>query len=206
MMDGLISQASIGIKQSTNGPAIGRKTGIEQLNRLARVFAAAGAFVMFGLGTGHAQQSPNEELRDTYGDWEIRCIKGTDTCAMSQVGKTDNGGNALLVSIQRIIDAKSPEGKPIPAAMTVQVPLGILIPYGVRIKIDNDQVIPLPLSRCIPAGCVSQAPMLDEAVNKMKKGSKAVYGIFLEKEVLVDISLRGFTKAYNNLKPVPGKP
>ena len=44
----------------------------------------------------------------------------------------------------------------------------------------------------------------DEAVKNMKKGSNAVYGIFLEKEVLVDISLRGFTKAYNNLKPIQG--
>ena len=147
-----------------------------------------------------AQQ--NDELRATHGDWEIRCITGSDTCAMSQLGKTSNGESALLVTIQRVSGPKTEDNKPIPAAMTVQAPLGILIPYGIRIKIDGGNVIPLPLSRCVPTGCVSQAPMLEEAVGRMKKGSKAVYGIFLDNEVLVNISLRGFTKAYNNLKPV----
>ena len=162
-------------------------------------------FLLGNLGLAHAQQGGNDELRATHGDWEIRCIKGTDTCAMSQVGNTKEGERALLVTIQRVSGAKTEDGRPIQAAMTVQAPLGILIPYGIRIKIDGDKVIPLPLSRCIPAGCISQAPMLDEAVNKMKKGSKAVYGIFLQQEVLVDISLSGFTKAFNNLKPVPAQ-
>ncbi|MEM7056379.1 MAG: invasion associated locus B family protein [Pseudomonadota bacterium] len=174
------------------------------MNRFVTVIAA-GAFLLTGLGLAQAQQGSNDELRDTFGDWEIRCIKGTDTCAMSQIGNTKEGERALLVTIQRVTGAKTEDGRPIEAAMTVQAPLGILIPYGIRIKIDGDKVVPLPLSRCIPQGCVSQAPMLDEAVKNMKKGSKAVYGIFLEQEILVDISLSGFTKAYNNLKPVAGQ-
>ncbi|MFK7945303.1 MAG: invasion associated locus B family protein [Paracoccaceae bacterium] len=141
-------------------------------------------------------------LKATHGDWEIRCIEGSNTCAMSQVGKTNDGKRALLVTIQRLSGAKAENGTPVPAAMTVQTPLGILLPYGVRLKIDADQVVPLPLSRCVPAGCISQAPMLEEAVGKLKKGSKAVYGFFLDKEVLVNVSLRGFTKAFNSLTPV----
>lgn len=151
-----------------------------------------------------AQQS-KDVLRDTFGDWEIRCIEGTDTCAMSQIGNTGDGKRALLVTIQRLKGAKAENGASIPAAITVQTPLGILIPYGVRIKIDSDQVVPLPLSRCVPAGCISQAPMLDEAVSKMKSGSTAVFGFFLDKEILVNVSLSGFTKAFNSLKPVQGR-
>lgn len=172
------------------------------MNRLlsygASVLLAAGMLVF---GPAQAQQT-NDVLRATHGDWEIRCIEGTDTCAMSQVGKTGEGKRAMLVTIQRVSGAKTDNGKDIPAAITVQVPLGILIPYGVRIKIDSDNTVPLPLSRCLQAGCVSQAPMLDEAVSKMKKGNTAVFGFFLDQEVLVNISLRGFTKAFNNLTPV----
>lgn len=165
------------------------------------------AVVMAGLSflcavAGPAQAQQKDVLKDTHGDWEIRCIEGTETCAMSQIGSTSDGKKALLVTIQRVAGAKTDDGAAIPAAMTVQAPLGILIPYGIRIKIDNDKVVPLPLSRCIPGGCVSQAPMLDEAVSKMKKGAKAVFGFFLQNEVLVDISLKGFTKAYDSLKPV----
>ena len=175
---------------------------------MTRLFAAmsacAVAFVLFA--SPAMAQAKKDVLKEKFGSWEVRCLEGTDTCAMSQVGQTADGKRALLVTIQRVTGAKTKEGKAIPAAMTVQTPLGILLPYGLRIKIDADKVIPLPLSRCIPAGCVSQAPMLDEAVSKMKKGSKAVYGYFLQKEILVNVSLSGFTKAYNSLKPVPATP
>ncbi len=171
---------------------------------IAAMSACAVAFVLFA--SPALAQAKKDILKEKFGAWEVRCLEGTDTCAMSQVGMTADGKRALLVTIQRVTGATTKEGKAIPAAMTVQTPLGILIPYGLRIKIDNDKVIPLPLSRCIPAGCVSQAPMLDEAVTKMKKGSKAVFGYFLQKEILVNVSLSGFTKAYNSLKPVPATP
>jgi invasion protein IalB len=168
--------------------------------------ALVAAIVTLGAAASAQNTPPKDVLKETHGDWEVRCLEGTETCAMSQVGKTEDGKRALLVTIQRVTGPTTQDGKQIPAAMTVQTPLGILIPYGLRIKIDADQVIPLPLSRCIPAGCVSQAPMLDEAVGKMKKGSKAVFGFFLQEEILVNVSLSGFTAAYNSLKPVAAKP
>ena len=171
---------------------------------LQKIAAAIFAVSAIAGQQAHAQQT-KDVLRETHGDWEIRCIEGTDTCAMSQIGNTGDGKRALLVTIQRLAGAKTDTGVAIPGAMTVQTPLGILLPYGVRLKIDSDKVVPLPLSRCVPQGCISQAPMLDEAVGKMKKGSKAVFGFFLDKEILVNISLSGFTKAYNNLKPVQGQ-
>lgn len=149
--------------------------------------------------------APKDTLKATHGSWEVRCLSGTDTCAMSQVGKTDDGKRAILVTIQRVSGAKTQDGKPIPAAMTVQTPLGVLLPYGLRLKIDGDKVIPLPVTRCIQAGCVSQAPMLAEAVTKMKRGSKAVFGYFLQNETLVNVSLNGFTAAYDSLTPVTAK-
>lgn len=174
---------------------------------MTRFFSAMTAVLALAATTmtSPAQAQTKDVLRATHGDWEIRCIEGSETCAMSQVGKTADGKRALLVTIQRLKGAKAENGASVPAAITVQTPLGILIPYGVRVKIDNDQVVPLPLSRCIPAGCISQAPMLDEAVSKMKGGSKAVFGFFLQSEVLVDISLRGYTKAFNSLTAVAAK-
>ena len=174
--------------------------------RIQRALCAFAVALAVMAVPAHAQKAaPKDVLKETHGAWEIRCIEGTATCAMTQVGKTDDGKRAILVTIQRITGAKTKDGKPIPAAMTVQTPLGILLPYGLRLKIDQDKVVPLPLARCIPAGCVSQAPMLDEAVGRMKKGAKAVYGYLLQKEILVNISLSGFTKAYESLTPVPAK-
>lgn len=167
---------------------------------------ALAAAVGWGVGVaGVSAAKVKDVLKATHGDWQIRCIEKTQVCAMTQVGKTKAGKRALLITIQRIAGQKTKKGKAVPAAMTVQTPLGILLPYGVRVKIDKEKVIPLPLARCIPRGCIVRAPMLQQAVDKMKKGSKAVFGIFLNKEVLVNVSLKGFTKAYDNLKPVKPK-
>lgn len=173
---------------------------------LTAIPALIAAFFILAAPADAQTNRPKDVLKKKHGDWEVRCLEGTDACAMSQVGKTGDGKRAILITIQRISGAKTKDGKVIAAAMTSQTPLGILLPYGLRIKIDQDKVVPLPLARCLPAGCVSQAPMLTEAVTKMKKGSKAVYGFFLEKEILVNISLKGFTAAYDSLSPVPAKP
>lgn len=170
------------------------------LHRLAIVALMVLSLTSAFTGGVHAQT--NDVLKATHGAWEVRCIEGTDTCAMSQIGSTSDGKRAMLVTVQRVSGVKAENGANVPAALTVQTPLGILIPYGVRMKIDSNKVVPVLLSRCVPAGCISQARMLDEAVGKMKQGSKAVFGFFLDAEILVEVSLSGFTKAYNSIKPV----
>ena len=166
------------------------------------VFAAAIAGMsLIGSALGAAAQG-KDVVRETHGSWEVRCLEGTNNCALAQIGSTADGKRALLVTIQRLKGAKTQDGKAILAAMTVQAPLGILIPYGIRIKIDSDQEVPLPVTRCVQNGCVSQAPMLDEAVNKMKRGANAGFSFVLQDQVKVNISLSGFTKAYNSIEPV----
>lgn len=120
---------------------------------------------------------------------------------MQQVGSTSDGRRALLVTLQRLAGVMA-EGRPVAAAMTVNTPLGVLIPYGVRIRIDNGEVSPVPLLRCLPDNCAARAPLSAEAVEQLKKGSVAKFGFFLQEEVLVDVSLSGFTAAYNALQPV----
>ncbi len=167
----------------------------------AAAIACLGALCSVGAASAQQQQAPEQELRATHGSWEIHCIKGTDTCAMQQVGKTSDGQRALLVTIQRLAGVTA-EGQNVPAAITVNTPLGVLIPYGVRVRIDEGNVAPVPMLRCVPESCAARAPLAEQAVDMFKKGSKATVGFFLQNEVLVDLSLNGFTAAYNDLKPV----
>jgi invasion protein IalB len=159
--------------------------------------------VALSLGAAQAQQEPppKQVLKATHGAWEVHCLEGTETCAMQQVGNTADGKRALLVTVQRLAGVTA-EGKPVPAALTVNTPLGVLIPYGVRVKVDDGNVAPVPLLRCLQDNCAARAPLADEAIQQLKKGSKATFGFFLQEEVLVDVSLSGFTAAYDALKPV----
>ena len=93
-----------------------------------------------------------------------------------------------------------------PEALTVNTPLGVLIPYAVRVRVDDGNVAPVPFLRCLQDNCVARAPLAEEAVADFKKGSKATFGFFLQEEILVEISLSGFTAAYDALKPVQANP
>ncbi len=172
---------------------------------VTRAAAIACLAALCSIGAASAQQqAPEQELRTTHGDWEIHCVKGTDNCAMQQIGETAEGQRALLITIQRLAGVKA-EGQDVPAAITVNTPIGILIPYGVRVRIDEGNVAPVPLLRCLPESCAARAPLAQQAVDMFKKGAKATVGFFLQNEVLVDVSLNGFTAAYNDLKPVQGQ-
>jgi invasion protein IalB len=166
----------------------------------AAATACLGAICSIGAASAQ-QQAVEQELRTTHGDWEIHCVKGTDTCAMQQIGETAEGQRAMLVTIQRLAGVQA-EGQDVPAAITVSTPIGILIPYGVRVRIDDGNVAPVPLLRCLPESCAARAPLAQQAIDMFKKGSKATVGFYLQNEVLIDISLNGFTAAYNDLKPV----
>ena len=168
----------------------------------AAAIACAGALLGApALAQQQGAQQPEQELRTTHGAWEIHCLKGTDTCVMQQVGKTADGKRAMLVTIQRLAGVTA-EGQNVPAAITVNTPIGVLIPYGVRVKIDTGNVAPVPLLRCLPEACVARAPLAEQAVDMFKKGTNATVGFFLQQEVPVEISLSGFTAAYNDLTPI----
>lgn len=147
------------------------------------------------------QEAPQQVVTATHGVWEIHCIEGTENCAMQTVGNTADGKRALLVTVQRLAGVTA-EGRDVPAALTVNTPLGVLIPYGVRVKVDEGNVAPVPLLRCLSDNCAARAPLAEEAISQLKRGSTATFGFFLQEEVLVPVSLNGFTAAYESLKPV----
>jgi invasion protein IalB len=174
---------------------------------LVGLFAAGAAMAQAQAPAEAPAQAPGQApgqkqvLAATHGSWEVHCLEGTETCAMQQVGNTSEGERALLVTVQRLAGVES-EGRAVPAAITVTMPMGVLIPYGVRVRVDQGNMAQVPLLRCLPEGCVARAPMAEEAINELKRGSTATFAIFLQEEVLVDISLNGFTAAYDALKPV----
>ena len=152
-------------------------------------------------GVANAQESDSVKTA-THGDWEIHCIKGTEACAMQQVGKTTDGKRGLFVTIQRVNPAAGQDGRKISALISAIAPLGVLIPYGLRAKIDGGPETGMPYNRCLQTGCFASSPMSDETVTRMKKGNVAAFSIALDREITVNISLRGFTAAFNSLKPI----
>ena len=120
---------------------------------------------------------------------------------MSQVGKNAEGQDVLEVQLRKLSGAQGPQGTPIPAAMQVVTPLGVLLPAGLRIQVDSNQERAAPFQVCTPEGCLVRQPLTTEVLNEMKAGATAKLTVVAapQQEIPVNISLMGFTKAFESL-------
>jgi invasion protein IalB len=85
--------------------------------------------------------------------------------------------------------------------MRVIAPLGVLLPPGVSLRIDNAEAGRLSFLQCLPNGCVGQLAMDQALIDKLKTGKTATLGIFQtpEEGVGVQAPLAGFKEAYEKL-------
>ena len=102
------------------------------------------------------------------------------------------GGTLISAAIRKVEGVTDPK-------FLVTVPLGVILPVGVEIKIDENKPLRLPFSICHQGGCVAEIKATDELLNQMLKGTKMVAtprdGLN-GKLVPLPISLNGFAKAY----------
>lgn len=84
-------------------------------------------------------------------------------------------------------------------SLMVLVPLGVALPPGVQIVIDDNKPIPLRFTFCHVGGCTAEAPAKQEVIDSFKKG-KELKVLALNnqgKTVAFPVPLNGFTKAYD---------
>lgn len=179
--------------------------GIHQLTRFIKQTMAAFALAALALpGPALAQEAtqPAETVKETFGAWEVVCITAKpDQCRMRQVGETADGKKALIIHIGKLKDAKTNDGKAIPAAIRITTPLGSILRAGVKIQIDAAEPQTGAFEVCIPSGCIVSDPISDEYLGRLKAGTtmKMSFNVLQQGTVSVDISLTGFTKAFKAL-------
>lgn len=168
---------------------------------MKKLIVAAAALSFSALGAA-AQQGGQLTLRDTHGAWEVRCATDNPAvCLMIQDGKNANGETVVKMGLRNPKGAKTPDGKPIAAVVTIEAPLGVALIPGAMMKIDGREVGRAPFSFCNAAACVVNMPVGADLIDMMKKGSQTVVTIAGLNGQTADanISLSGFTKAYNGL-------
>lgn len=158
----------------------------------------------FCVAASAAQAQQTEEVRDTYGAWQIKCAPNTDRCVMNQTGKGANGNDVIDIRIRKLPEGtKDQNGKAIPAAIQIAAPLGVMLQAGVRLQVDDKPPRGAAFEVCAPVGCVSRQPLGEDFLDQLKDGTKAVITVIAapNNTVTTEISLSGFTKAYRSLKP-----
>jgi hypothetical protein len=79
------------------------------------------------------------------------------------------------------------------------VPLGVLLPFGLTWQIDGGKPVRVPFMLCDPSSCATQLVINEAYVNSLKKGGvlKLTAKNRQNKDLVIDITLAGFTSAYD---------
>ncbi len=179
------------------------------------------------LSTAAAQQEPSYMKK--HNDWRVECTevvqnnKPIKQCAMS---------SQSFVLFKENKSADSPESRELILNTTISylgndehpsmlftTLLGNSLLDGLKfdidgkkLKIGDDTVEGLPFNRCLPNGCVAGLQLNDaKSLESIKKGNKmnVAYTHFLfdgdQDNVKAEVSLMGFTDAFEDLKTQLGK-
>ena len=143
---------------------------------------------------------PGSVVRETHGAWQVSCRTPPgakeEKCALVQsVTAEDRPNVGLTVVFYKAIG----ENKKL---LRVVVPLGVLLPTGLGLKIDNQDVGNAPFLKCGKRGCVAEVVLQDEVIKKLKGGQTAMFIIFDTPEagIGIPVSLQGFSDAFASLK------
>src|ERR671921_357997 len=166
-------------------------------SRWARHCAAAilGLSALFGASGAGAQGM----VKNTYGEWKMRCETPAgataEQCPLVQNAVAEDRPNVTLV----IIVLKTADGKS--RLLRVVAPLGILLPSGLGLKIDQTDIGRAGFVRCLATGCVAEVVMDDNLVNQMRGGQAATFIVFQtpEEGIGIPVSLNGFASGLDAL-------
>ena len=143
---------------------------------------------------------PDGTVKSQFGDWQLVC-KGPppgakqEVCALVQsVTAEDRSNVGLTVYIQKFSSGQT--------VLRVFAPLGVLLPRGLGLKIDNTDVGNAPFLRCHSFACYAQVVLEEKLIQQLVAGKTAVFIIFQTEEqgIGIPISLSGFAQAIAALK------
>ena len=169
---------------------------------MARQTIVRAIFVAFGLLLGLGPAAPASAqgvAKGKFGDWELRCETppgaAHEQCALMQSVAADDKPNVNLV----VIVLKTADGKS--KLLRVIAPLGVLLPSGLGLKIDNIDIGRAGFVRCLPSGCVAEVVMDDKLLDQVRNGKTGTFIIFQtpEEGIGIPLTLTGFKDGFEKL-------
>jgi invasion protein IalB len=138
-------------------------------------------------------------VKSVHNDWQVRCDSPpgaqSEQCALIQsVTAEDRANIGLTVIVLKTADQKN-------KLMRVVAPMGVLLPSGLGLKIDQVDVGRAGFVRCLPNGCVAEVVMDENLVKQMRTGTTATFIIFQtpEEGIGFPMSLKGFGEGFDKL-------
>jgi len=146
-----------------------------------------------------------EIVKDTFGDWQVRCAPDGNECFMYQLALDAQKNPVAEVSILKLPEASDAE-----AGVTVVTPLGTLLTNGLVLQIDGGETRQYPFVWCSQVGCFSRFGLAKTSIDAMKRGNAGKISLVSvgapQTPVVLNVSLTGFTDAFAALVLPPNPP
>ena len=131
--------------------------------------------------------------------WTIRCETPSpyrhNSCIMYQEILLKKDGLPVL---QFSIGLAEPGQDPI---VLITLPLGIYLPTGVSLMIDEQEKVNFPIERCDPDGCHMLVTLTDNRINTLKNAEqlKVFFNDSESSPIVISLSLFGFKEAFSRI-------
>lgn len=146
-------------------------------------------------------QKTEPYIKERFKNWTLKCIKPVNSierCEANQIIFNQKQQPVAEISI-----IKLPKGQVAAAAATIIVPLETILSEGLVLAIQELEPKKYQFKFCNSLGCYSQIGLTDDEVEALKRKGKA--SIFLkhissgDQQIVIPMSLDGFTKIFSNL-------
>ncbi len=162
---------------------------------VALAVLSAVSLLLLVTGPASAVDAPEGTVKAQHGDWQVVCKDPppgakNGVCALVQsVTAEDRNNIGLTVYFQKFSNGTR--------VLRVFAPLGVLLPPGLGLKIDDKDVGHAPFLRCHNFACYAQVVVEDQLIEQLKTGKTAIFIIFQTEEagIGIPISLAGFGEA-----------
>jgi invasion protein IalB len=180
---------------------------------------ALAAAVLLSMGAAQAQQGAKKnaapapaaqpspaptqhqaEGAPTQPGWIVRCTSASREapleCAMEQNAVlTKTGQTVVLINIRIAPDTRTP-------IALLQLPLGLNLPVGAKLQVDEGKTFDLQIQTCESRGCYASSPVAADLLAALRSGKqlKVSFQNMKKETIAIPMPLTDFAAAYDKIK------
>ncbi|MBR0956812.1 invasion associated locus B family protein [Bradyrhizobium japonicum] len=180
---------------------------------------ALAAAILLSAGAAHAQQgakknatpapaaqpapAPTQAQADGASGqpgWIVRCASASRDapleCAMEQNAVlTKTGQTVVLINIRIAPDTRTP-------IALLQLPLGLNLPVGAKLQVDEGKTVDLQIQTCENRGCYASTPIAADLLAALRSGKqlKVSFQNMAKETIAIPMPLGDFAAAYDKIK------
>lgn len=132
--------------------------------------------------------------------WVVRCTSVSRDapleCAMEQNAVlTKTGQTIVLINIRIAPDTRTP-------VALLQLPLGLNLPIGAKLQVDDGKTVDLQIQTCENRGCYASTPIAPDLLATLRSGKqlKVSFQNMAKETIAIPMPLGDFAAAYDKIK------